>query len=595
MSVTARHDFWTRAGRRLRLSTGQKVYTAAIGQRNLELPDGTFAPYLDDGRGLRWHGGRLEPAEAGVRWGDAGHAGRSTFTLRRSGRDLPAVATWERLPDELQGSTIAEGNAAGLFVVHTEVARVRLTLAAEDAFASITFHVGGHATCYAAFELLALADDVELVCRHELANGFEVRVLDREPWRRVEVVSGGVEHGLPMPAGEVVEVCPDTFGPVSIATSSDDAMGDAGGYQQDGDGGFGTIYVDDTDGSNGYYVSGHRWASVNLGAASSINSGTQISFSRATNNNGANGTCIVAAENSNTPATYSTSSRPYARSYLTSALATHNFPNDGTTQTPSLTTQIGGLLAAGYGYTGSSTHAIAIGIGANQFDTILGTSLISGSVSWRTICRDYSFGAGTRSTLTVVFTEGGGGGVTVTPGAASLTTTRFAPVLRTQVTPSTATLAATRFAPELRTTVTPGVAAVETTTFAPVIQQTDHVTVTPGAGSLLLTGFAPRLEGLIAVPATGLALTPFAPTVEIGANVTVVPSTAELSLTRFAPELRQRIEVPFAELVLTPFAPSVSSSEDVTVTPGNAALVLTTFAPSISGGSTTLYYWLRTS
>lgn len=137
--------------------------------------------------------------------------------------------------------------------------------------------------------------------------------------------------------------------------------------------------------------------------------------------------------------------------------------------------------------------------------------------------------------------------VTVTPGTASLTTTRFTPT----VTASD------------HKTVTPGVASLTTTRFTPTVTASDHKTAIPGTVSLALTAFTPSVNvGVNVVPGVAsLNTTLFTPTVTITENVLVTPGTASLSLTRFTP--------------------TVTATDHKTVIPGKASLVLTTFIPRI--------------
>lgn len=165
---------------------------------------------------------------------------------------------------------------------------------------------------------------------------------------------------------------------------------------------------------------------------------------------------------------------------------------------------------------------------------------------------------------------GGGGGVTVTPGTASLSLTPFAPVVST---PST---------------VTPGVAELQLTPFAPLVSASDQQTVTPGTASLTLTAFTPDVTAggsVTAIPGTAeLALTAFAPQVSSSADQTAIPGTASLTLTAFAPDVgAPRLVVPqTGELLLTPYGPYV----DFGIVVGEGSLVLTAFAPEVNSGIT---------
>lgn len=167
---------------------------------------------------------------------------------------------------------------------------------------------------------------------------------------------------------------------------------------------------------------------------------------------------------------------------------------------------------------------------------------------------------------------GGGGGspVTVTPGVASLTITRFAPTVSTPrlVTPGVRSLALSTFAPTVSTPrlIAPGVRSLSLSAFAP-IASTPRL-VTPGKLSLTLSSFAPTvLTPRVVTPGTlALSITRYAPGVTGGQGKTVIPGTRSLSLSTFAP--------------------TVTAGGAVTVAPGARALVLTLYAPAVAGSTT---------
>lgn len=176
----------------------------------------------------------------------------------------------------------------------------------------------------------------------------------------------------------------------------------------------------------------------------------------------------------------------------------------------------------------------------------------------------------------------------VKPGAASLTLTGQVPsiIIGTVVRPGSATATLTGFAPTISISehilVTPGAASLSLTGFAPTVL-TPRL-VTPGAASLTLTGFAPSvIVNTILIPASAsLVLTGFAPTIVVDSGgLVLIPPAASLTLTGFAPTvLTPRLVVPeAADLTLTGFAPTVLTPR--TVTPSPATLTLTGFAPTV--------------
>lgn len=184
----------------------------------------------------------------------------------------------------------------------------------------------------------------------------------------------------------------------------------------------------------------------------------------------------------------------------------------------------------------------------------------------------------------------------VTPGAASLTTTTFAPTVSLSdnktVTPGVASLTLTPLAPTVAATahqtVTPGTVALTLTPQTPTVTASDHQTVTPGTASLTLTPQTPTVgvsdNQTVTPGSASLSLTPQAPAVAVSNNIAVTPGTASLALTAFAPSTilsdHQLVTPGVAALTLTPYAPTVTGGAGVTVTPGTAALSLTAFAPT---------------
>lgn len=128
------------------------------------------------------------------------------------------------------------------------------------------------------------------------------------------------------------------------------------------------------------------------------------------------------------------------------------------------------------------------------------------------------------------------GNVVVTVPAASLTLTRFAPVIKLGIVVPAASLTLTTFAPVIKSAIVVPAASLTLTTFAPTVTATLDVLVTVPAASLALTTFAPLVNLAVIVPPASLTLTTFAPTVTVAAgDVTVVIPSASLTLTTFPP------------------------------------------------------------
>lgn len=187
---------------------------------------------------------------------------------------------------------------------------------------------------------------------------------------------------------------------------------------------------------------------------------------------------------------------------------------------------------------------------------------------------------------------------TVTPDAASLTLTGYAPTVTVSdnivATPSAASLTLTGYAPTVTTTanvtVTPGAASVTLTGYAPTVTATANVVATPDAASLTLTGYAPTVtataNATVTPDAAALTLTTYAPTVTATGNVTVTPPPASLTLTGYSPTVTVSGNVVVtpdaASLTLTGYAPTVTATANVTATPGPASLTLTGYAPTVT-------------
>lgn len=219
----------------------------------------------------------------------------------------------------------------------------------------------------------------------------------------------------------------------------------------------------------------------------------------------------------------------------------------------------------------------------------------------------------------VITTDAPAGGITVTPGTASLSLSSFAPTVSVSnnqtATPGTRALTLSTFAPTVTASdhqvVTPGTRALSLSTFAPTVTASNNQTVTPGTVALSLSAFAPTVTttaNQTVTPGTlALTLTAFAPTVTTSGNVTVTPDVRALTLSTFAPTVTASGSVTVTPgmlaLTLTAFAPTVTASNHQLVTPGTRALTLSTFAPTVTvtgaSGNNNLqpyivvYFWRR--
>jgi hypothetical protein len=229
-----------------------------------------------------------------------------------------------------------------------------------------------------------------------------------------------------------------------------------------------------------------------------------------------------------------------------------------------------GVTDVGYTWTGNSAADGAIAAIVIQQTAFVGPAgdLLLENGTDRYLLED---GSG------VILLEGdeAGGGVSVTPGTASLTLTAFAPtVTRTQ-----------------NVTVTPGAASLVTARLTPTVTVSDHKRVTPGTASLVTETFAPTVVlGQRVTPGTAsLVLAAQTPTVTATANLRVTPGAAALTVTLFAPTVsvsdHKRVVPGTGTIVMAGFAPTVTASDHKVVTPGTASLTITTFAPTVTVGA----------
>lgn len=153
----------------------------------------------------------------------------------------------------------------------------------------------------------------------------------------------------------------------------------------------------------------------------------------------------------------------------------------------------------------------------------------------------------------------------VTAGVATLTISRFAPLLLLSVIPATATLTTTGFAPQLRLVITPATATLAVTQFPPGLQ----LITTPATATLSVTGFPPQLRERVTPAAVTLSATTFTPVL----HERVTPATLTVSLTVFTPIVTQNIfvTVPDTALTLTSFQPHVLPFRIVHLDPGGDA------------------------
>lgn len=427
-----RHLHWTRAGRKLDLGGRQRAYKACVGQRNIELPDGSFAPYVWDEAAacLRFYE-RVEArfVQTGVEWlVDGKRVARTKFAVeeRIGDRWFRKHGSYkiEKLPDEDDLGPIASARIALSFRSAAVEAR-HIIVAGGRYKARGDTHVVAHQ-----------AGEYRVVLEHDLGVAQHVKTSCNEGyitpagWRvawtaeesktrhtsydgrflRIELESVRKRRRARQPAE--LFVSPDTYGSVSVLAGDDDSQSSTTNFFPDPLSGFSppfqhNFYVDDGDGVNGD-INIHLWfGSVDLeGLPASIDAGTILTLARDTTDGGNAGGKVIRfrCQASNTPVTGAAGAsgetgRPYQRTY-NSAFSNHTFPGaDTSTQTPSIQTAVQGLRDAGYSYTGSATHAIMVtGGGLDQWGIT--------SVDYAALGHDLVHATGAEAAMTIVFTLG---------------------------------------------------------------------------------------------------------------------------------------------------------------------------------------------
>jgi formylmethanofuran dehydrogenase subunit C len=422
-----KHLGWTREGRLLSLSTGQRAYKALIGQLNVALHDGSFVPYV-------WSSDRMALSYADLEarfiagaveiWRGSERLSRFVPRLQRkiggAFRDeLPRVRV-EKLADEDQ-------------LEATVSARIALVLETDHARATVVFVAGCRDRARLDTEVVAKAvGEHRVVVDHELrrvARETATHVIDESGWRVawtseeaksrvVRRTARGIRIELPSVrrrarhrAAPVLWVSPDTIGPLTNTGSGNDSQSDGttlwidGIESSPGDTRYEwQLYVDDSDPGPQDCV-GLRWASINLGGRpTSIDAGTQITCDRSTGDTGGGGgpwTVRTKCQDSNTPATASAGDRPFGRSYRSASVDT-SVPASNATLNINVQSLVSDLVnGAAYSYSGGTSDAIMFGVGgANMW----GIS----TVSWSHIASDERHATGTPAQLTIVFTPSGG-------------------------------------------------------------------------------------------------------------------------------------------------------------------------------------------
>ncbi|MBN2566818.1 hypothetical protein JXB02_01875, partial [Candidatus Woesearchaeota archaeon] len=302
---------------------GKGVYESSVGEENVLLPDGTYAPYV-------WNPDQLAArfADSEIRFRD------EKIELWQGGEMLSAIGFalekrgqggWERLNASISDPSVTLGERDGTFTY---------SLSGADANLTVTMRFGGSRFVDFGYEVVAGSagqyrlvwetdldeEPVPVVMRH---RGAEVTVglrFDRSvilwkpeeaPDRSFEKEGRKVELSLgsyTLEKGSVKRISPDSWGPTAIANTNDDGADDDGGWNVDGI--YGYHYLGAADGLQD--VVAYRFRSVNLTGAHTILSANLTLQSFGDHWTPTTVYANFYGENSQTPADYSGGS-PQAR------------------------------------------------------------------------------------------------------------------------------------------------------------------------------------------------------------------------------------------------------------------------------------------
>jgi len=417
--------------------TAQRVYKSFVGQKNVDLGDGNFAPYVWDepGQSIRYSDKVCEFDVDGFQ------------TIREFG----SVETL--IDDQRFEVQYLRGNWRTL-----DLWQIGLTVDQQDDYCVVTRHLSdGEGNTLDVDFLFKPWEKVKLTFRLHVVNAnlyrirfqntgiagevTEVPLIDKDKnnlgisrllftnisfaWDESEI---GIHEGytiedqaggkkldfflgdFDLPADGNVTISPTTWGPNEISETNNDS---GGGVDIDGQTS-NVLYIDDGDTYPDWGWVGFRWEGIDLGGApASIDSGTIIEFDCLDDNNNPSGTLRFVAEDAQDPVDFSVTDVE-DRSYLTGGgdYVDHALPDGARNdEAYSMVNPVQALIDEGYTYDGTAGNdTLVFACGANgAFDIT--------SVSWRSVSYDYSHATGEVARLTIVYTEGGGSSPSASPSA----------------------------------------------------------------------------------------------------------------------------------------------------------------------------------
>lgn len=423
-------DKWTATGREFTTENpGQHVFKTASGQQNVDLGNGSFAPYVWDQEKntVRFADYRAQFNDKGVEFSYDGPPNGETSNQLFSPIFYPEIKRgdqWYRGSfkiSNLQTEEVQTTNASDLLKVSYDIETTYQKT-------TVTAQFGGSNKAKFSFKIKALEAGEQRLTFEKNKDGKieEIKNSDKSGnsqdeivgyrfdgvswiWNPDEIADHVIEdQGSKIiihleqgeyQAGEEKILSPDVWGGYgdtkSIAANSDDAgwAGAINGCSSN------RLYVDDS-GSVDCQGGGLRFTGINLGGSPAyIDDGTRLTMLDSVDNSGSNGLVRFKAENAQDPATYGAGAgqAPKDRTYTTDYDDTVFDSIYG--HTPSIKNSIQELIDDGYSYDGTAGHSvIALGFGGNQaFST-------GQAVSYRDVTYDYNSGSN-YAQLTIVYSD----------------------------------------------------------------------------------------------------------------------------------------------------------------------------------------------
>lgn len=416
------HRKWTRTGRQLDLPSGQRVWTGGIGQQNVQLADGDFAPF------------EIFPLERRIRIGaDAEIIVLADGFQYWVGGVLQME--WDLQPQRQQGPNWNSVNPTKSLVIiqpETDVlgnihsCEITYSLGSGNFDTDVKVRVGGgkivamgatmRANSNGRYRILApntrgLWTPRPRIDKATGQPGTPVHYKSGDmnwAWQPNEIPLHEIEEDVSstsfalgtgdMNGGDTVVISPDTTGALTIDDEADDGDDNSNGTW---DANPGIIYF---DWDAGVRMCGWRFRAVDLGGTpDTIDAGTQFVFPDI-GGSGENYDCnwTATAVDANQPAIFTTPGNEPDDASVTTANQTGTYNGStfvgATEDFESIVTEL--VETSGYSYDGAAADAINI-----RFE------LTSSGSTYIAVCDDY--GGSSQPTLTIVYTPAAGGPETV--------------------------------------------------------------------------------------------------------------------------------------------------------------------------------------